>query len=167
MSKVLSSVLQSTLAQWVKTLPTMQETQKEWVQSPGLGGSSGRGNGNAVQYSCLENPMDRGACRLQSMGSQRIRRDWVTKHNNITINHIFLSVLCTNSGTSLKTAKPVSTKSPVLHSENSWCDANTQMLKSEEVPVSLSSSEPCGPVDNEGDYNTYLASYENEHDHHT
>ena len=61
MSKVLSSVLQSTLAQWVKTLPAMQETQKAWVQSPGLGGSSGRGNGNPLQYSCLENPMDRGA----------------------------------------------------------------------------------------------------------
>ena len=30
----------------------------------------GEGNGNPLQYSCLENPMDRGACRLQSMGSQ-------------------------------------------------------------------------------------------------
>ena len=28
---------------------------------PGLGRSLGRGNGNPVQYSCLENPMDRGA----------------------------------------------------------------------------------------------------------
>ena len=28
---------------------------------PGLGGSSGKGNGYALQYSCLENPMDRGA----------------------------------------------------------------------------------------------------------
>ena len=28
---------------------------------PGLGGSSGEGNGNPLQYSCLENPMDRGA----------------------------------------------------------------------------------------------------------
>ncbi|KAM9682154.1 ADP-ribose glycohydrolase MACROD2-like isoform 1-T1 [Dama dama] len=27
-------------------------------------------NGNPLQYSCLENPMDRGAWRLQSMGSQ-------------------------------------------------------------------------------------------------
>ena len=27
------------------------------------------------QYSCLENPMDRGACGLQSMGSQRVRHD--------------------------------------------------------------------------------------------
>ena len=28
---------------------------------PGLGRSSGEGNGNPLQYSCLENPMDRGA----------------------------------------------------------------------------------------------------------
>ena len=27
---------------------------------PGLGGSPGGGKGNPVQYSCLENPMDRG-----------------------------------------------------------------------------------------------------------
>ena len=28
---------------------------------PGLGRSSGEGNGNPLQYFCLENPMDRGA----------------------------------------------------------------------------------------------------------
>ena len=28
---------------------------------PGLGGSTGEGNGNPLQYFCLENPMDRGA----------------------------------------------------------------------------------------------------------
>ena len=28
---------------------------------PGLGRSPGEGNGNQLQYSCLENPMDRGA----------------------------------------------------------------------------------------------------------
>ena len=36
---------------------------------PGLA-RSGEGNGNPLQYSCLENPMDGGACRLQSMGWQ-------------------------------------------------------------------------------------------------
>ena len=30
---------------------------------PGLGGSPGEGNGYLLQYSCLENPMDRGAWR--------------------------------------------------------------------------------------------------------
>ena len=29
--------------------------------SPGLGRSSGEGNGNPLQYYCLENPTDRGA----------------------------------------------------------------------------------------------------------
>ena len=28
---------------------------------PGLGRSPGKGNGNSLQYSCLGNPMDRGA----------------------------------------------------------------------------------------------------------
>ena len=37
---------------------------------PGLGRSAGEGNGNPLQYSCLENPMDRGAW---SIGSQRVR----------------------------------------------------------------------------------------------
>ena len=33
-------------------------------------GRSGERNGNPLQYSCLENPMDREPGRLQSMGSQ-------------------------------------------------------------------------------------------------
>ena len=45
---------------------------------PGQGRSPGEGNGNPLQYSGLENPMDGGAGRLQSMGLQRIRQDWAT-----------------------------------------------------------------------------------------
>ena len=33
----------------------------------------GKGNGNLLQYSCLENPMDRGAWQATAMGSQRVR----------------------------------------------------------------------------------------------
>ena len=39
---------------------------------PGSGRSPEEENGNPLQYSCLENSMDRGADRLQSMGSQRV-----------------------------------------------------------------------------------------------
>ena len=35
---------------------------------PGLGRSSGEGNGNPLQYSCLENSMDRGAWRATVHG---------------------------------------------------------------------------------------------------
>ena len=44
---------------------------------PGSGKSPERGNGNALQYSCLENPMDRGPL-AGSMGSQRVVHDWAT-----------------------------------------------------------------------------------------
>ena len=40
---------------------------------PGWGRSPGEGNGNQLQYSCLENPMDGGAWQvIQSMGLQRV-----------------------------------------------------------------------------------------------
>ena len=42
---------------------------------PGSGRSPGEGNGNPFQYSCLEKPMDQGACGLQSTGSQRVGHD--------------------------------------------------------------------------------------------
>ena len=50
--------LASLVAQRLKRLPAMWET---WVQSLGREDSPGEGNGNPLQYSCLENPMDRGA----------------------------------------------------------------------------------------------------------
>ena len=43
---------------------------------PGLGRSFGGGHGYPLQYSCLENPMVRGAWRsLQSIGLQRVGYD--------------------------------------------------------------------------------------------
>ena len=40
---------------------------------PGLGRSPGEGNGNPLQYSCLENPMDRGAWRATVHGVAKSR----------------------------------------------------------------------------------------------
>ena len=54
---------------------------------PGLGRSSGGGHGNPLQYSCLENPMDRGAGGLQPMGSRRVRHDWATSLSLFTFMH--------------------------------------------------------------------------------
>ena len=47
----------SLMAQMVKTLPAMWETQVP----PGWGRPSGEGNGNTLQYSCLENSINSGA----------------------------------------------------------------------------------------------------------
>ena len=48
------------MAQKVKNSSVMQEMQETESSIPGSGRSPGEGNGNSLQYSCLENPMDRG-----------------------------------------------------------------------------------------------------------
>ena len=40
---------------------------------PGLGRSPGEGNGNLLQYSCLENSMDRGGWRARVHGVAKSR----------------------------------------------------------------------------------------------
>ena len=44
-----------------------------WGRSPGVG------NGNPLQYSCLENPMDRGAWQATVHGVTRVRHSLATK----------------------------------------------------------------------------------------
>ena len=48
---------------------------------PGWGRSPGEGNGNPLQYYCLENPMDRGAWWATVHGAARVRHDLVTKQS--------------------------------------------------------------------------------------
>ena len=43
---------------------------------PGLGRSPGEGNGNPLQYHCLENLMDRGAWWAAVQGAAKSRHDW-------------------------------------------------------------------------------------------
>ena len=45
----------------VKNLPANAGVSKDAVSVPGSGRSPGGGHGNLLQYSCLENPMDKGA----------------------------------------------------------------------------------------------------------
>ena len=47
--------------------------------TPGSGRSSGKGNGNPPQYSCLENPMDRGAWQAAVHGVARVGHDLASK----------------------------------------------------------------------------------------
>ena len=66
----------SLVLQMVKTLPPLQKT---WIWS--LGWENPLEEGMAIHFSILAwIPMDRGACGLQSMGSQRVRHNWATKH---------------------------------------------------------------------------------------
>ena len=45
------------------------------VSIPGLGRSPVDGSGNPFQYVCLENPIGKGAWRVQFLGSQRVGHD--------------------------------------------------------------------------------------------
>ena len=47
----------------VKNLPDNEGDIRDGDSIPGLGSSPGEGNGKPLQYSCLENAMDRGAWR--------------------------------------------------------------------------------------------------------
>ena len=74
-------VLTSLVAQTVKCLPTMWETR---VQSLGWEDSPGEGNGNPLQYSCLENPMDGRAWRATVHGVAKSQ----TRLSDFTLLHL-------------------------------------------------------------------------------
>ena len=69
---------------------------------PGWGTSLGKGIGNPLQYSCLENPLDRGAWQgshvhgiakshPMSMGLQRVRHDLETKQQQESLEKMLIS----------------------------------------------------------------------------
>jgi len=61
----------------VKNLPASARDARDMGSIPGSGRSPGVGNGNPLQYSCLENFIDRGAWWVQSMG---FKESDTTKH---------------------------------------------------------------------------------------
>ena len=57
----------------VKNLPASVGDARYMGSIPGSGRSSGGGNGNPFQYSCLGNPMDRGAWQVSVYGVAKSR----------------------------------------------------------------------------------------------
>ena len=55
---------------------------------PGLGRSPGKGNGNPLEYSCLENPMDRGAWRATVHGIAKSRTR-LSDFTQVNIEYVF------------------------------------------------------------------------------
>ena len=55
----------------VKNLPANAGDVRDVGSVPGLGISLGGGHGNPLQYSCLENPKDRGAWWVQWVAKSR------------------------------------------------------------------------------------------------
>ena len=78
----------SRVAPAVKNPPADAENTGDAVSIPGSGRSSGEGHGNPFQYSCLENPMDRGAWQA-TVHRVTVRHDW----GNFAHMHTYTYVL--------------------------------------------------------------------------
>ena len=63
----------SQVAQWLKNLPANARDARDAGSIPGLERSPGVGNSNPLQYSCLENPRDRGAWWAAAYGVAQSR----------------------------------------------------------------------------------------------
>ena len=59
----------------VKNLLASARDIRDMSSIPGLGRSPGAGHGNPLEYSCLENPMDREVWQALVNRSQRVRHD--------------------------------------------------------------------------------------------
>ena len=63
----------SQVAPVVENLPASAGDLRDVGSIPGSGRSPGEGNGNPLQYSCLENPIERGAWRAAVQGLVKSR----------------------------------------------------------------------------------------------
>ena len=70
----------SLVAKRLKHLPASARNAGELGSIPGLGRCPGEGNGNSLQYSCLGNPMDRGALQATNSpwGHERVGHNLAT-----------------------------------------------------------------------------------------
>ena len=69
-------ILQARILEWFALIAQMVESAynvENPFSIPGLGRSPREGNGYPLQYSCLENPMDRGAWRATVDGVAKSR----------------------------------------------------------------------------------------------
>ena len=72
----------------VKNPPASAGDVRDLDSVPGSGRSLGAGNGNPLQYSCLGNPLDRGAWRATVHRVARDRHNLATNNNEILRKHI-------------------------------------------------------------------------------
>ena len=65
----------------IKNLPANAGDTGDSGSVPGLGRSPGEGSDNPLQYSCLGNPMDRGAWKAVVHGGTKSLQTWLFQYN--------------------------------------------------------------------------------------
>ena len=76
------------MVQWVKNLPANSGDTREVGLIPGLGKTPRVGNGNPLQYSCLENSMNRGVCWVTVHGVAELDKTEHTYMHNKEVHRI-------------------------------------------------------------------------------
>ena len=76
----------SQVAQWWKLPANVRDARDEGL-TPGSGRSTRAGNGNPFWYSCLENPMDKGAWQATAPASQKQLdpTEWLSTQRNTNL----------------------------------------------------------------------------------
>ena len=77
----------------VKNLPATAEDTGD-VVNPWIGKSPGEGNGNPLQYSCLGNPMDRGARQAAVHGDTKVLDTTYRLKNHLLMFQLLIPGLC-------------------------------------------------------------------------
>ena len=78
-SRLLGEISTTSEMQMITTLMINACNAGDLGLIPGLGRSPAEGNGKPLQYSCMENPMDRGAWRATVHGVTRVGGDLAIK----------------------------------------------------------------------------------------
>ena len=78
------------MVEFLKDLPANAGNPRDLDSIPGLGRSPGGGNGNRLQYFCMENSMDRGAWRatVHGVGKSQTKTERACTHTH-THTHAF------------------------------------------------------------------------------
>ena len=79
----------------VKNLPASVGNIRDTGLIPGSGRSPREGYGNLLQYSCLENPMDRGAWQatVHGVSKSQTQVNWLSTHSTLISESIFVSLI--------------------------------------------------------------------------
>ena len=79
----------------VKNIPASTGDVKDVDSTPGSGRSPGKGNGNPLQYYCLENPLDRGAWwdTVHGVAKSWTRLSDFTLTDNIDFKQVLISLI--------------------------------------------------------------------------
>ena len=93
-------IISKWVAQLVRICLPMPRDARDTDLIPVLGRSPGTGNGNLLQYSCLGNPMDRGAWRATVHGVAKSQTELSTHAQLWTgdLNSLYLDLLVNQNG---------------------------------------------------------------------